>query len=206
MASFRQRRFGVRTSFAFGSEHMTYGLGDWHRMGTETIPYEALDLSSRSDLTIGNTGYAVRWIPMLSLAAAPLWFLGVNRAFSAPPLLLLAIPAAVIGLIMAFELTAVHFTEIATFGADADGVRRFLRIIKGRHHDDIIVELERAWRDRLRQLYAHLDLAADPNHEAARFTRLAQLGVVDQHELEQAIDRLRAVAAAPRTGGGAPLH
>jgi len=206
----RQRKFGVRTSFEFGDERVTYGVGDAISRKNFLIDYSALNLEDSGEFSISNNQYFLRWTPLLLVIVLMIVFVspevpGAIHWFGA----LLAVSVfvvAALGIAIGYEVAEVTFTEIPTFGSDSNGVRGFVRIIRDRRHDIILDELRKHWRERMRQLHYNLRLDVGIENEEARLMALFRHGIISEDEHHQMRDTLYRELAMRDTERPASTH
>ena len=84
-------------------------------------------------------------------------------------------------------------------------------IIRDQSHDDVMAQIDRRRKQRLRERYATVDLGNDPERELRKFAWLKEASVISDAEYLLAVAQLRdhhspTSAVAPRTGPATRLH
>ena len=184
-----RRTLSVRLKYAFGADELVYTISD--RSGEVEVPlrYEAINVAEPFTLKLRDV---VPQLIVLMAAFALLACAAVARhgnvatalGVAAIAVLLTAIGGGSLGLF------TTRYTMFNIRPGPAGGAGRNLRVMAGRRHDEIILELKTRWRDQLRRLYLAVDRKADPAREAAKFAWLEQHGVISAAEHAAAVRAL----------------
>jgi hypothetical protein len=178
-----------------------YGYGDVLAYRVERVDYEMLDLSNAGEFSIANNIYFLRWtIFLIPLTMIFFYFYDspAIEPFAGWVLFGVLFIMIVFAVAMGREWAEVRFTEVPTFGTDAEGVRAFVRIIRTRKHDAVLDELRQRWRERMRQLYGSLNIAGGLEPEQLRLAELLRLGIISDDEHRAMVEALHlAFAGGP---------
>jgi hypothetical protein len=194
---FSRRKLGVKLTYQFGKDELTYTLRDRTGELRFSVRYEAIDVLAPYMVTIKDR-------------TALLYFGAVGFAsFGIAALLKFGTLASVFGL---FGFAAL-FAGIASGGVGLFSIKntmfkmspappgagnRALRVMEGESHAEIIAELKTRWRERLRRLHLTVNRLKDPRDEMAKFTWLKERGVISDEEYEAALADLRSEVPGSR--------
>ncbi len=192
----RQSRRGKRRVYRFEPEKLVHTLCDESGERQFSVPYEAIDPQGAWTVLSKNPQF-VRAI--VRFAWAGIIFGLVIASFNSPAgtAIIVASAAAFIGVLLAQShgVFSVRYTFLKMSPVPAGANTPTLSIISDAHHDAIMAEIERRWRERLRTHYATADLSGDPEKEAARLKWLKERDVISDAEFQEQIRRLQAVRA-----------
>ena len=173
-----QARLGIKASFEFGDDLLTYVTSDRSGERKAAFPYMAIDPDNKAEVAFGSAK-PLRY----------LWAAGVALGFSAlridyghqivgETMGLVAITLIVLGIIAKDR----RWFTIRVDTLPVAGSHTVVRILHDHRRDDIIEGMRKGRRNALRTLYAKIDPDADPEVERARFGRLLAAGIIDEDE------------------------
>ena len=174
----RQARSGYKREFTFGSEKLTCKLRDPSGEREFSVPYEAIDVSSPSTLTLYKTPL-VGWLFLLGVLCC----IGAATAGGAglPDLVstsLFAFGMLLFGVALANRWTgwfSAKFT-VLRISPPPPGTNAALMIINDQKHDEVMETLRGKWKERLKTLYGRANPNADHTQESTRLAWLRDRG------------------------------
>jgi hypothetical protein len=195
--AFSQSRSGTKLKFRFCDEHLDYSIREAGRGVDLPIKYELITATDPY-IQVGRSGHFIQFV--VPTVAMTFVILAVVRASAGDNAIflwavLLAILAASAFLLVKYrDLTSSRSTM---FGLSSPAGLRAIQVLHDRTHDEIVGELRKRWRARLRRLHLVVNPSNDPKREAAKFAWLLERGVVSEEEYDAAIREIRMVAPAP---------
>jgi hypothetical protein len=174
---------------------LDYSIREAGRGVDVPIKYEAI-AATEPYTQVGRSGHFIQFV--VPTVATIFIALAVVRATAGDNIVFLwAVLLAIVGgsvfLVVKYrDLTAIRSTmfRLATNPAGLKAVQ----VLRDKAHDEIISELQRRWRDRLRRLHLAVNQLSDPKKETDKYTWLKEHGVISDEEYEAALAELRVAA------------
>jgi len=188
----RQRKFGLTRVFQFEDEALVCTIHDPSGERTFPAPYQIMDAKSVSGLRSKN--------PLFVRALYRAAIVGILAAFAVTtvnkPIGTIVGVASVCMFFIIWAadtagLFSVSYTRISMATVPPGANSNLLSIIDDGSRDQIVDELKKRSRERLRALYGTVNLNGDPEKEAGRMQWLKDRGVISESEYAEQIGRLR---------------
>jgi hypothetical protein len=182
-----QKRSGIHVTYDFGETALDYTLIDRSGQFQCIVQYESIDLKNYHTFRAPSD---IIFTAVLLLAGAifiALAMLSLERE------------------VQSFAgISGSAFISVAVGQACRRGVKqtlfkagqRQIKVLDGKNHHAIVNEIKRRSKERIRTLYANVDLSNDPNKEAQKFRWLRENEIIDEHEYNAALSRIAAAQAA----------
>ena len=188
----RQRMLGHSRVFQFERESLLYTLRDQSGERTFSVPYQVIDAKNVSGVRSKNPRFA-RTLTRAAIVGALAAFAitTVNSTIGAIVGIASVCAYAMIWAAETAGLFSVSFTHIPMAPVPPGANSNLLSIIGDQNRDQIVDELAKRSRERLRALYGTVDLSGDQGREAARMQWLKERGVISEDEYSEQMKRLR---------------
>ena len=180
-----QKRLSTRTSFAFGETELTYTLEQGPSVSETTLDYMHLPRSRRH---IAMRDWSRFQLGSLLLIAGAIAIVAEARLMGFNPLELLWLAPGCL-LLALFATRQAHFLII-------EGGGEALWIIDDKACHGIVAEMDRRRRDRIADIYGHLNLANEAYLEIRKIEWLVTESVLTRDEADEQIRIVNGVAIA----------
>lgn len=188
-----QRKFEKSRTFQFDTESLVYTVRDRVGERTFTVPYQVIDTRDLSKLRLKMPVFAQALFGVILLSVGALMMMAMALAKSASPFVVVA-GIVIVAIVLAISnsgLLAVSFTLVPMAPAPPGANSNTLSVIDDKRRDQIVDELSKRSRERLRTLFGTVNLNGDPDKEAGRMQWLKERGAISEEEFAEQLRQLR---------------
>lgn len=191
----RQSQAGYKREFVFSEGGLTCKLRDSSGEREFTVPYEAVDMSAPSTLTLNNTPFSRRAsIALVGLGIVVFIVGSYNILANIASIALYTISAALLFAVVANSKTgwlSAKFT-VMRISPPPPGTNAALMVLNDDNHDKVMAALTNGWKARLKTLYGRANPDSDHQKETDRLKWLLDRNIIDNLHYHEELARLTA--------------